>query len=200
MEDIDRAHQYISRASQSTLALRTVLPRHLDLEPRTFPTLNMESATTPLEQRSQLQSRVPLQSASAPLSTNVVASTDSRIGNDPQLYTFFELTKGHEIMLFHKEFETGLNGKPSLNSIEAQHGTTWRTWKGIDGKPVNRLTKTFIFRKRVYEKVKSLATTENISVSESASRLQRRMDDFVKGNRRRGLESFAETLKSEINK
>jgi hypothetical protein len=115
---------------------------------------------------------------------------------DPGIYTFFELPKGNEVQLCYDEFETGVFGNPSLNSIEAQHGAKWRSWT-LGGKHINRKAKTFLFRKRVYEKAKLVAATENITIVESIAWLRQQMDEFVAANKKRGLDAFSETLKNK---
>ncbi|KAI8842433.1 hypothetical protein BJ741DRAFT_593060 [Chytriomyces cf. hyalinus JEL632] len=95
-------------------------------------------------------------------------SSNRPLSGDLKLYTFFQYTRGNEILLCYCKFELGLSGW-QFNGEGAQD---WRE----QAKRVNKMTKTFRSQKRVYVHVKEVAEREKCSVTESAARLQQDMD------------------------
>ncbi|KAJ3384779.1 hypothetical protein HDU80_000853, partial [Chytriomyces hyalinus] len=134
--------------------------------------------------------------ASSEETRNTSANSSASQEGDPKLYTFFEYTRGDEILSCYNEFETGLGGRPSINTMEKVHVTKWREWR-LGSKRVNKMTKTFLLRQRIYKRVKALAAvSENGTISNSAEKLQREMDALIGTNKKRGLDFFSEHLRS----
>ncbi|KAJ3008766.1 UNVERIFIED_CONTAM: hypothetical protein HDU68_002965 [Siphonaria sp. JEL0065] len=130
----------------------------------------------------------------APIPTPSLPVASGLNEGDPNIYHFFVLTKGNEILQCFQEYETGLYGKPSVLSIEKEHGGKWRIWKKGE-KRINKKSKTFFTRLAIYKAVKKMARDKNCTVVESSEKLQEEFNQFVKQNMRRGIDYFSEILK-----
>jgi hypothetical protein len=54
------------------------------------------------------------------------------------------------------EFIKGLNGRPSIESIEKEHGNKWRDWVDpVSKKRRNTKTKTYLQRKVIVDRIRS---------------------------------------------
>ncbi|KAI9352801.1 hypothetical protein BDR26DRAFT_205070 [Obelidium mucronatum] len=114
----------------------------------------------------------PTAGAPAAAAPAAAAPSAAAIDGDPNIYHFFKLTKGNEISQCFHEFETGICGKPSVISVEKEHGVKWRQWME-GGKRINRKTKV-------------------------VAELQKELDAFVKENSKRGIDSFSMSLKERM--
>ncbi|KAI8840360.1 hypothetical protein BJ741DRAFT_597100 [Chytriomyces cf. hyalinus JEL632] len=117
-------------------------------------------------------------------------------GGDPKLYTFVEYTCSNKIMLCYNEFETGLEGHPSVNLMEQKNGTKWREWQ-MGTKWVNKMTKTFLLQQQIYNHVKCMVTATGRTIIEIATQLQSEMDSLVGTNKKRGLDFYSDHLKHD---
>ncbi|KAI9332980.1 hypothetical protein BDR26DRAFT_937718 [Obelidium mucronatum] len=98
---------------------------------------------------------IPVGTAAA-MAPSTTAAPPAAVDGDPNIYHFFQLTKGSKISQCFHEFETGLCGKQSVLSIEKEHGVKWRQWME-GGKRINRKTKVYTTRLTIYKYIKKVA-------------------------------------------